>query len=104
MSDTWKAELDRFQQMNLIDRLIWLSRLSFFISMYARGTYAVGSDEVDNSIALRKFNELLHRVADQQWSIARGKLERRPDEQFFELLALESRNLGISEMLLKSLS
>lgn len=103
MSDEWKLELDRFQQMDLVDRLIWLSTLSFFVSMLARGTYAVGSDGVDNPIALRRFSELLHRVSDQHVSIARGKLDRMPEEQFFELLALESRNLGIDEVLLNQL-
>lgn len=89
--------------MDLIDRLICMSKLSFFISMLARGTYTVGSHEVDNPIALRRYNELLHRVSDQQLSIARGKLERMPDEQFFELLAVESRSLGIEEVILKQL-
>lgn len=103
MPDAWKTELNRFQQMDFIDRLIWLSKLSFFISMLARGTYTVGSDGVDNPTALRRFNELLHRVSDQQLSIARGKLERMPDEQFCEMLALGSRNLGIEEVLLNYL-
>jgi len=71
--------------------------------MLARATYAIGSDGVDNPIALRRFNELLHRVSDQQLSIARGKLERMPDEQFFEMLALGSINLGIEEVLLNHL-
>lgn len=103
MSEAWKVELGRFLQLDLVDRLIWLSKLSFHVSMVARGTYAAGAKGVDNPAALRRFTELLHRVSAQQLRISRGELDRMPEERFFELIAQESRDLGIEEVLLNHL-
>jgi hypothetical protein len=83
MSDAWKAELGRFVRLELVHQLIWLNKLSFLISMLARSTYAAGSDGVDKPTALRRFNELLHRVSAQQLALPKGKRDRMPEEQFF---------------------
>lgn len=86
MNTDLDKEIIKFSGLTEQNKLIWLSKLLFFISMLARDTYQVGTDQLDNPTALRKFNELIHRVSSFQLAIALNKLERLPDDQFFMML------------------
>lgn len=103
MSDAWETELVKFLELDLIGRFAWLSKLFFSVSMLARDTYEVGSDGVEKPKLLRRYNEFLHRLSSHQLKIAKGELDRMPDEQFFLLIAEESKALGIDEALLSQL-
>ncbi len=95
MIDIWKHELDRYIKFDFEQKVVWLSRLLFSISMFARDTYEPGTVYVEKPIELRRFNELLHRIASQQLDIALGESERMPDEQFFTMISEEIGQLGL---------
>ncbi|NJO15537.1 MAG: hypothetical protein HC877_07270 [Thioploca sp.] len=96
MSEQWKIELTGFLNMAQPQKIIWLSKLLFIISMFARDTYQVGTDQVERANELRKYNELLHRIATFQLEIATEKSIRKPDEQFFLMLAEAVDEIGIN--------
>jgi hypothetical protein len=96
MSEQWEIELTRFLNMVQSQKIIWLSKLLFIISMFARDTYQVGTDQVEKPKKLRKYNELLHRIAAFQLEIATEKSMRKPDEQFFLMLAEAVDEIGIN--------
>lgn len=85
--------------------MLWLSRLMFFISMFARDTYEVGTKSVDKPDKLRCFNELLHRISSKQLNSLINEAGGIPDNQFFEMISEEIELLGIdSEDLIESLN
>jgi hypothetical protein len=90
-------ELPIFQSMTQSEKLAWLTDMLCKISMYGRGTYAYGSDQVANPPELRLFNELIHRVAIFARSIAKHNDQRMPDDDFFALLERTFAKLNISE-------
>lgn len=93
---SWQSELSRFRAMSQIDQLIWLSQLLHLISMFARDTYQVGTDGVSKPNNLRRFNELIHRLATFQKKIATASEQGMPDEDVFELLDRELSALGVA--------
>lgn len=92
---TWPSELARFRQLSQLEQLAWLSQLVHLISMFARGTYEVGADGVLQPKELRRFNELLHRIATFMKKVARGDNEGMPDSDVFELIERELGGLGV---------
>ena len=92
---TWHAELARFRQLSQLEKLAWLSQAIHLISMFARDTYEVGTDGVLQPRELRRFNELVHRIATFTKKIARGDGEGMPDSDLFEMIERELDGLGI---------
>jgi len=92
----WQSELIRFRSFEKADQIIWLTRLLHVISMAARDTYEVGGDGVAKPANLRRFNELLHRVASFQNAIAIPGFQGMPDGDFFELLEHELSVLNVT--------
>jgi hypothetical protein len=84
---TWNSELLRFREIGLLGQLQWLSQLIFLLTMFARETYEPGADGVVAPERLRRFNELVHRVAAFQKKIANSWSEGLPDEALFRMLA-----------------
>jgi hypothetical protein len=101
MALEWSKELDRFRKMMPEQQLAWFSQLLFWLSMFARDTYEVGTDGVSKPHELRRFNEVLHRLASQQLKIAKADTARRPDDQIFKFLEEETSALAVdtSELL-----
>jgi hypothetical protein len=101
---TWHSELARFHQLSQLEQLAWLSQLVHLISMFARGTYEAGADGVLQPKDLRRFNELIHRIATFMKKVARGGSEGMPDSDLFEMIERELSELGIqNEEVLKRL-
>ena len=96
MNEQLKTEFAKFSKMTQSQKIIWLSKLLFITSMFARDTYQVGTVQVEKPDELRKYNELLHRIASFQLEIAVGKDERKPDKQFFLMLADLIDEIGIN--------
>jgi hypothetical protein len=92
---SWQAELPRFRAMTQIDQLVWLSQLLHLISMFARDTYEVGTDGVSRPSDLRRFNELIHRVATFQKKIATVSPQGVPDTDIFAIVEQELSVLGV---------
>ena len=95
MTELWLRALERYESLNKDQRVLWLSHLLFLVSMFARGTYEVGTESVDKPEELRRFNELLHRISSKQLDVILNK-KGMPDEQFFGMLAM-----GIDEVDIK---
>lgn len=92
---SWPAELQRFRTKSQIDQILWSSQLLHLISMFARDTFEVGTDGVSKPGNLRRFNELVHRVATFQKKIATASEHGMPDEDVFALLARELSALDV---------
>ena len=91
-----KIELVRFTAMTTTEKVAWLSNLLFVLSMLARETYEAGTHDVTEPARLRKFNELIHRVASFQRGLLLPTAHRMPDEVMFELLDLSFSSLNLS--------
>jgi len=101
---TWHSELARFRQLSQLEQLAWLSQMIHLISMFARGTYEAGTDGVLQPNELRRFNELIHRIATFTKKIVRGDSEGMPDSDLFEMIERELSDLGVQyEEVLKRL-
>jgi hypothetical protein len=94
---TWQTELRRFRAMSQEDQFFWSSQLLHLISMFARDTYEVGTEGVERPSSLRRFNELIHRVATFQKKIAKPGTQGMPDSDVFGLLEQELSSLGVDE-------
>ena len=92
MALEWSKELDRFRKMTQEQQLVWCSQLLFLLSMFP-DTYEVGTDGVSRE--LRRFNEVLHRLASQQLKIAKADTARIPDDQMFQFLEEEASALAV---------
>ena len=83
MISNFEKELERYISLPQEDKILWLSYLMFYISVIGRIYYVPMSDEVKNPPALRRLNELLHRIASFQISIISKIKAQIPDEIFF---------------------
>lgn len=101
---TWQSELSRFRAMSQLEQLCWLSGLLFLLSMFARDTYEAGTSGVTRPEDLRRFNELIHRVATYQKKVATAYAGGLPDDSLFRMLEDQLKELGVpSQQLLESL-
>ena len=94
---TWQSELARFRAMSQLEQLCWLSSLLFFVSTFARGTYEAGTDGVEKPEDLRRFNELIHRIATYQRKVATAYTSGLPDDSLFRMLEDQLKELGVNE-------
>lgn len=83
---SWESELARFRQMSQLEQIAWLSELLFLVTICARGTYEAGTDQVTHPADLRRFNELIHRIACFQKKVVSGRSTGMPDYLVFELI------------------
>ena len=95
MIDPWKVELERYRSMSQNQRVRWLSCLMYFVSMFARDTYSVGTEGLDKPEDLRKYNELIHRIAAHQLNTTDDNARGVPDEDFFSGIAAATAELSI---------
>lgn len=100
MIELWKNECSIFSGLDQSRKILWLSKLLFVLSMFARETYQVGTNGVEVPENLRAFNELIHRVSSRQLEVALGKAKGMPDERFFLMLCEAVNELGIDAAVL----
>ena len=94
-TDLWDDEVVRYLAMAESERRQWLARLLFALTVFARGTYTVGENGLDDPGRMRRFNELMHRTASQ----LRDHLESspgRPDEVFLRIVGEEIAVLNVA--------
>lgn len=82
-------------------RLDWLAQLSFTASMIARVTYGDDPD-VRDPRRLRRFNELLHRIATFTLALRFNEAQRLPDDDFIDLVIRELSALAVDVHAFKS--
>lgn len=94
--------IDRLARLSPRQKLSLLSRLAFDVTVAARGTYEPGTDGVADAAALRRYNEVQHRIADQLKRLASS--EAAPgDETSLRLIVAALDNLGGAAMLQRAL-
>ena len=86
--------IQEYQNLTDSEKIGLLSKIQYIITMLARGTYTVESEEVDCPKELRKFNELTHRIACQQMDIC-FKKEYIPDNIFVQMIIEDMVSMGI---------
>jgi hypothetical protein len=103
MSPEWRVEFETFRRLTPDRRVLWLSRAILQLSISARGSYLAGSEDVAEPKRLRRFNELIHRIAGRQIALATASAIGANDELFFELLSEATEELRVGAALLASL-
>jgi geranylgeranyl pyrophosphate synthase len=81
-------------------RVAWRFRAILALTILARDTYVAGSDGVADPRRLRRFNELIHRIAGRQVAI---DMDDEAIESLFQLISEASSELGVSAALLGQL-
>ena len=102
MGELWLEELSKFLKLSQLQKIAWLSRLLFFISMFARDTYQVGTNQVDKPDELRRYNELLHRISSYLMELVSNDPEATLGDQFFLTLTSAVEELDINVLSLLS--
>jgi hypothetical protein len=75
-----------FTSYDSVNRSYFLSLLSLYLTIYARDTYTVDTDEVAAPKKLRAYNEIQHRVAGKLSATIIDDVKCYPDDVFIKLL------------------
>ena len=97
MQRSWESERNRFHSLSQLDQMGWLSHAMVLISICARGTYVAGTDRVSDPKRLRRFNELMHRLAGAASHLAWNDDQRIPVPDLFLSLQHSLRELGVAD-------
>lgn len=98
----WRWLKEQFEASTGDARIAWLARLMFAVSMMARSTYEVG-DDVEGPRKLRRFNEVLHRVATNASALCEGSAMRLPDEALIALVIRELAAMNVDAEVFRSI-
>jgi hypothetical protein len=101
-SSTWEIEIQRF--LALVDgaRQKWLMDLLFALTVFARDTYTVGGNNLDDPERMRRFNELMHRTVTQLRNEVSGS-PGLPNDVFAKMVSEEAGALGFTASDLRKL-
>jgi hypothetical protein len=94
-NSTWEDEIQRFLALTGLARQKWLADLLFALTVFARDTYAVGGNGLDDPERMRRFNELMHRTVTQLRNEVSGS-RGLPDDVFGKMVGEEMEALGFS--------
>jgi hypothetical protein len=94
-STGWQSEIQRFQALTSSARQKCLVDLLFALTIFARDTYTVGGNSLDDPARMRRFNELLHRTASQLRNEVSGN-PGLPNDEFLKMVSEEIVALGFS--------
>lgn len=94
-SSTWESEIQRFLALTGVARQRWLADLLFALTVFARDTYTVGGNGLDDPERMRRYNELIHRSVNQLRNELSGS-HGMPDDIFGKMVSEEAEVLGFS--------
>jgi hypothetical protein len=94
-NSTWESEIQRFLALTGLARQTWLADLLFALTVFARDTYTVGGNGLDDPGRMRRYNELMHRTVNQLRKELSGD-RGMPDDVFGKLVSEEAEVLGFS--------
>jgi hypothetical protein len=63
-----------------------LARVAHMLTIHARESYEVGTDGVNDTISLRRSNEVMHRLTSQICALLEGDEKRFPDEVILRII------------------
>ena len=95
MNDAWHRKRLWFLSASREEQIRWLARLLFKITIFARGTYEEGTENLTDPSGMRRFNELMHRVSLFQLALINDDPNRYPDEIFFKSLSAALHEVGL---------
>jgi len=81
-----KEALEIFSDLSSEEKANFLARLAFELTIMARDTYEVGTDDLTNPKLMRSINEIQHRILSQLSAILRNDKNRYPDEVFWQIV------------------
>src|ERR1700751_5717170 len=96
MSPILNNKLVIFKNFSDRDKIIWLSEAIFSITLMARETYETEREGVADPVKLRRYNEMIHRIATFQVKVAKNIPDRMSDDVFFSIFSENIDRIGIS--------
>ncbi len=84
-----------FSSLTSEEKISALISLASYLTVWARDTYAVGTDAVAEPERLRLHNEIQHRVIGQLHKIFVDDEKRYPDAVFFSIIFEMAEHAGI---------
>lgn len=86
--------LNRIETLSCECLVLFLIELAFNLSITARNTYQIGSDDVKNPKALRGINEIIHRVLSQARNISYNTNNKYQSDIFIKIIFEIAINYG----------
>jgi hypothetical protein len=74
-----------------------ISNIALLLTVYARDTYQIDSEDVEEPRKLRLYNELYHTLHGQLCTILKEGDDNYPDDVFIDILCEKARKIGILE-------
>ena len=87
MIDMNKNEaIEIFSDLPTNEKADFLAQMAWELTVAARETYEVGTDNLTNPKLMRSINEIQHRLLSQLSAILRNDVNRFPDEVFWQIM------------------
>lgn len=87
MIDMNKNEvIEIFSDLSNNEKAAFLAQLAWELTVAARETYKVGTEDLTNPKLMRLINEIQHRILSQLSAILRNDENRYPDEVFWQIM------------------
>jgi hypothetical protein len=77
---------ERYKRVDAMSQAMILVRLAHMMTIAARESYEIGTEGVRDPIALRRSNEVMHRVTGQIRALLEGDERRFPDEVIIRII------------------
>ncbi|MCY7376562.1 MAG: hypothetical protein LH472_11410 [Pyrinomonadaceae bacterium] len=81
-----KEAIEIFSDLSNNEQADFLARLAWELTVAARETYEVGTDDLTNPKMMRSINEVQHRLLSQLSAMLRKDENRYPDEVFWQII------------------
>jgi hypothetical protein len=76
----------RFRSLDAASQARVLARIAQMLTVEARESYEVGTDGVTDPVALRRSNEVMHRITSQISALLEGDEKRFPDDVILRII------------------
>ncbi|CAN5446605.1 hypothetical protein BH20ACI1_BH20ACI1_22700 [soil metagenome] len=78
--------IEIFSDLSNNEKAAFLAQLAWELTVAARETYKVGTEDLTNPKLMRLINEIQHRILSQLSAILRNDENRYPDEVFWQIM------------------
>lgn len=95
MEQLWELENRRFSPLPKGQKIFWLAKLMFLLTVVARDGDMPGGDSFAGPEKMRKFNEIVHKVVSHQVALIQNEKPQLSDDMLFETVADELQALGV---------
>jgi hypothetical protein len=91
------AAAQRFFDMSQKEKIRFLSRLGWELTIAGRGAYEPQTEELTHPARLREINEIQHRIFGHLYSMTSQNAQRYPDEVLVAIMLEESPDRVLNE-------